>query len=52
MLFVCNVALISTKLLMVEDGTTLMKLLKVEKEDGAIVDKRWIEELSYQPGCI
>jgi hypothetical protein len=52
LLFVCNVALISTKLLMVEDGTTLMKLLKVEKEDGAIVDKRWIEELSYQPGCI
>ncbi len=52
MLFVCNVGLISTKLLMVEDGTTLMKLLKVEKEDGAIADKRWIEELSYQPGCI
>ncbi len=52
LLFVCNVGLISTKLLMVEDGTTLMKLLKVEKEDGAIADKRWIEELSYQPGCI
>jgi hypothetical protein len=29
-----------------------MKLLKMEKEDGAIVDKRWIEELSYQLGCI
>ncbi len=52
LLFVCNVGLISTKLLMVEDGATLMKLLKMEKEDGAIVDKRWIEELSYQLGCI
>ncbi len=37
---------------MVEDGVALMKLLKVEKEDGVIVDKRWIKELNYQPGCI
>jgi hypothetical protein len=36
----------------VEDGVTLMKLLKVEKEDGAIVDKRQIEELNYQPSCV
>jgi hypothetical protein len=35
--FVCNVKLISTKLLMMEDGAALMKLLKVEKEDGAII---------------
>jgi hypothetical protein len=52
LLFVCNVRLISTKPLMVEDGVALMKLLKVEKEDGVIVDKRWIKELNYQPGCI
>jgi hypothetical protein len=52
LLLVCNVGFISKKLLMVEDGVALMKLSKVEKEDGAIVDKRWIEKLSYQPSCV
>jgi hypothetical protein len=34
---VCNVKLISIELLMVENGTTLMKLLKL---DGVMEDKR------------
>jgi hypothetical protein len=37
LLFVCNVKLISIELLMVENGTTLMKLLKL---DGVMEDKR------------
>jgi hypothetical protein len=45
LLFVCNVKLISIELLMVENGTTLMKLLKL---DGVMEDKRgrvkWLKE--------
>lgn len=37
MLFVCNIKHISIKLLMVENGTTLMKLLKL---DGVMEDKK------------
>jgi hypothetical protein len=37
LLFVCSVKLISIELLKVENGTTLMKLLKL---DGVMEDKR------------
>jgi hypothetical protein len=40
LLFVGNAIFISTRLLMVEDGTTLMKFWKWEKEDNTIANKR------------
>jgi hypothetical protein len=40
LLFVGNAILISTRLLMVEDGTALMKFWKWEKEDNTIVNER------------
>lgn len=56
----CNARLIPSKLRMVKDGTTFMKLQKVGMGDGATMDKKgtskWckhtgFQELNYLPIC-